>query len=217
VGDPNMSAYDPAFSPDSRKILFRSDLNESGFALQVMNVDGTDIRNLSRSVIEVGAPDELGTRGFDWSHDGRLIVFGGSELRDGKDDLYVVPADGSAAPRRITTGRRDVLAATWSPTGDRIVFLRENDERPYREVIVANADGSRERVIARQVAAVSPQWSPDGHAVVICRDGTGYERTFSIIPVDGGGTPIDIHVVIPDAAGSLSTAPGLDTVGWQRR
>jgi Tol biopolymer transport system component len=217
VGDPDMSAYDPAYSPDGARVLFRSDLNEDGFALQVMNADGAGIRKLSGPIIVIGGRHEYGTRGFDWSHDGTRIVFSGRDVSDPPipNDLYIVNADGSSSPVPITAGEANEYAATWSPTGDRILYLREGGQT--RQAVVMNRDGTDPRVIASGVASVSPQWSPDGSSAVVFREGSGADRLLSIVPADGTGASIDIRLKLSGVAGSLSDVPGFDTVAWQRR
>src|SRR5918994_1431401 len=55
-----------------------------------------------------------------------------NKKKDGYDSaLWIVPADGSAAPRPFTSGPRDV-APRWSPDGRRLAFLRaaEKDGKP---------------------------------------------------------------------------------------
>jgi Tol biopolymer transport system component len=217
VGDPDMSAYDPAFSPDGARILFRSDLNETGFALQIMKADGSGILRLSGTVVAIGWEDEYGTRGFDWSHDGTRILFSGNESGDPHvpNDLYVVKPDGVNPPQRITGGESTEYAATWSPTGDRILYLRELEH--VVEAVVMNSDGTNARVVARDIAPISPQWSPDGRFVIVYRGGSGADRDLSIVWADGSGVSTDIHLKLPPTASSLSDVPGFDAFAWQRR
>src|SRR5262245_11423065 len=60
------------------------------------------------------------------SPDGRLVVFGVTEPsydeKKESADLWIVPADGSAKPRRLTSGKATENGARWSPDGRRLAF-----------------------------------------------------------------------------------------------
>jgi dipeptidyl aminopeptidase/acylaminoacyl peptidase len=92
-------------------------------------------------------------------------------------ELWRVPLFGGA-PQRIA---RNVWSGIgWSPDGLKMAFLRTQLDQQWAAVVVANADGSDERVIARReqpltfvtaakvAAPVSrPAWSPDGREIVV--------------------------------------------------
>jgi Tol biopolymer transport system component len=80
------AAYDaePAWSPDGRKIAFRSARN-GNTEIYVMNADGSGKRNLTRHPARDGSPS--------WSPDGRRIAFVSD--RDGRLEAHVMNADGS--------------------------------------------------------------------------------------------------------------------------
>ncbi len=75
---------EPAWSPDGRKIAFRSTRNGNR-DIYVMNVDGSGKRNLTRNPARDGSPS--------WSPDGRRIAFVSD--RDGRLEAHVMNADGS--------------------------------------------------------------------------------------------------------------------------
>jgi TolB protein len=81
---------EPAWSPDGRKIAFRSTRNGNR-DLFVMNADGSGKRNLTRNAAWDSRPS--------WSPDGRKIAFVSN--RDGRLEAYVMNADGSGQ-RRLT-------------------------------------------------------------------------------------------------------------------
>ena len=80
------AAYDaePAWSPDGRKIAFRSTRNGNR-EIYVMNADGSGKRNLTRHPAQDSSPS--------WSPDGRRIAFVSN--RDGRLEAHVMNADGS--------------------------------------------------------------------------------------------------------------------------
>jgi Tol biopolymer transport system component len=75
---------EPAWSPDGRKIAFRSTRNGNR-DIYVMNADGSGKRNLTRNAAWDSRPS--------WSPDGRKITFVSN--RDGRLEAHVMNADGS--------------------------------------------------------------------------------------------------------------------------
>lgn len=102
------------------------------------------------------------------SPDGRWVVFGVTEpAYDEKkevSDLWIVPADGSAEPRRLTSTKGGEGGAAWSPDSRRVAFTarREDDEVAQVYVIEVAAGGEAQRVGSSPLAVRAPQWSPDG-------------------------------------------------------
>ena len=75
---------EPVWSPDGRKIAFRSTRNGNR-EIYVMNADGSGKRNLTRNPAQDYRPS--------WSPDGRRIAFVSD--RDGRLEAHVMNADGS--------------------------------------------------------------------------------------------------------------------------
>jgi len=105
------------------------------------------------------------------SPDGKWVVFSLTEpAYDEKEqvsDLWIVPADGSAKPRRLTSTKAGESGPVWSPDGARIAFSakRESDEANQIYVIDV-AGGEAARVTNISTGARSPQWRPDGKAIL---------------------------------------------------
>jgi TolB protein len=114
----------PSFSPDGRYILFRQlfrvrlDLGVTAVNSEIMrmNVDGTDLVNLSRDPWFDGWPS--------WSPDGRWIAF--SSNRSDVYQIYVMRADGSDV-RRVSTSEYVEVRPQWTPDGRHLLFNRERD------------------------------------------------------------------------------------------
>ena len=85
---------EPAWSPDGRKIAFRSTRNGNR-DIYVMNADGSGKRNLTRNAAWDSRPS--------WSPDGRKIAFVSN--RDGRLEAHVMNADGSGQ-RSLTPQER---------------------------------------------------------------------------------------------------------------
>jgi Tol biopolymer transport system component len=134
-----------AFSPDGRRIAFRSE--RAGGGLFVMGATGESVRRLT----------DFGDNPS-WSPDGGEIVFATEGLsdphaREKTSELWVVAASGGS-PRRIYAG--DAVEPAWSPGGHRIAFWRISDAG-IRDVWTVAADGSDPRPVTD---APSVDWSP---------------------------------------------------------
>jgi dipeptidyl aminopeptidase/acylaminoacyl peptidase len=102
------------------------------------------------------------------SPDGRLVVVAVGridlEANAYRGDLWVTPTDGSAAPRRFTTGRRDGRPR-FSPDGRWIAFLRAGDEdKPQLHVMPADG-GEPRRLCEHPLGAEAFAWSPDSSRI----------------------------------------------------
>lgn len=77
-----------------------------------------------------------------------------------RGEIWVVPTDGSAAPRRFTRGPRDTRPR-YSPDGRWLAFLRaEQGGKPQLHVMPADG-GEPRRVSEHPLGARDPAWSPD--------------------------------------------------------
>src|SRR5512135_1762867 len=65
------------------------------------------------------------------SPDGRWAVVSVTEPaydeKDQTSDLWIVPTDGSAPPRRLTATKAGESGAAWSPDGSRLAFAARRD------------------------------------------------------------------------------------------
>jgi TolB protein len=94
-----------------------------------------------------------------WSPDGARIAFVSEEGHQGKMDLYVMNADGSA-PTRLTEAYENVYGPTWSPDGAQIAFGVWS-KGTKSDIYIVDADGSNARRLTEHPANDSaPAWSP---------------------------------------------------------
>jgi dipeptidyl aminopeptidase/acylaminoacyl peptidase len=106
------------------------------------------------------------------SPDGRWVVFSVTEpsynSQEQVSDLWIVPADGSAQPRRLTFTRGGESGATWSPDSRRLAFSarREGDDAAQIYVLDVAGGGEAQRITTVSTGARAPEWSPDGRMLM---------------------------------------------------
>jgi TolB protein len=161
-----------------------------GGELSAVRPDGRGTRVVLTNV----TADGLGAYEPAWSPDGERLAFvvaRPNHVHDyaGDGAIYVMAADGSSLAR--LTPHVDAAQPAWSPDGDRIVFVRGQGQ----EMVVMDADGSHQRVIARAAHYYqSPTWSPDGRWIAYQSNhpaDTEYLSVFAVHP-DGTGAH-EIH------------------------
>lgn len=140
--------FDPAYSPDGRRLVFVSTRDGGTPRLHVMDGDGGDVRLLADLPGPVRHPT--------WSPDGRTLAVEVREL--GEETVYLVSADGRGFGR-LGTGR----LPAWYPDSRQVAFT-ENDSIFWRP-----AEGGGRRLVLPDARAGRP--SPDGRWMAFVRGG----------------------------------------------
>jgi dipeptidyl aminopeptidase/acylaminoacyl peptidase len=156
-----------------------------------------------------------GSEEYSVSPDGQTVVFtakdaGREEAWSTNFDLYAVPTDGSAAPRKLTTNPATDTQPRFSPDGKVLAYLAMS--RPgfeadrYRIVLRDWATGAERTVDLRADASEtgdrSPddvRWSLDGRELYATADHLGQHPLFAIDPATGASRILvgDGHVTSP--------------------
>src|SRR5579875_187762 len=100
------------------------------------------------------------------SPDGTRVAFVVTQLDRENDEyrsaIWLVPADGSAPARQLTSGAARDAEPRWSPDGRMLAFTSTRDGgRPQLYVLPLDG-GEPVRLTALKLGVASPTWSPDG-------------------------------------------------------
>jgi dipeptidyl aminopeptidase/acylaminoacyl peptidase len=116
---------------------------------------------------------------FVWAADpqispsGSQVAFVRVTVNEDKDrydtQIYTVPADGSAPPRLLTSGRND-RSPRWSPSGREVAFVRtpepiDGKSKPSQIYLISMDGGEARPLTDAPKGASSPVWSPDGRTI----------------------------------------------------
>jgi Tol biopolymer transport system component len=154
--DPARAARNPAWSPDSQRIVF--DAGGATASIWVVDADGTDMRQLA------SAHRFEGPSAPAWSPDGSRIAYVRTPFTAEDDfvfEVWVMNADGGGKTR-IYQSRcciSDWSGPVWSPDGEWIAFgAGLTRGTTANGLFVMHADGTELRRISREV--ISPAWQP---------------------------------------------------------
>ncbi len=166
-------AISPRFSPDYKKIVYVSYLNNR------VRVFIYDIAAGSQKLVTESGNATFAPR---WSPDGTQILY--SMAVGGNTDIYRISASGGTPVRLTSTPGIDV-GGSFSPDGRKIVF--ESDRSGSQQIYTMNIDGSnQQRISFGGGRSATPEWSPRGDLIAFTRMGGGEFRIGVMTPSGGG-------------------------------
>ena len=174
----------------------RNEEYQHNYEIKSVNIDGTDLRRLTSNSRMDNYPV--------WSPDGTRIAF----IRDIRKrysgrgrTLFTMAPDGSEA-RPLTLGIDDVgiddvamRPPVWSPNGDYLAFVGEDDGGRWDAIYTVRADGSGLTRVSDTVSA--PSWSPDG-------------TRLAFAAIDGEG--VSLFIATPDGSDRVKVVPIMEDV-----
>jgi len=172
---------EPLWSPDGKWIAYVSN-REGSNAIYRKPADGLGKEEL---LLSDGA--ELWC--YDWSPDGRYIVYG-REMpeQSNAEDLIALPVSGEGDPIRITDTPFHEWPATFSPDGRWVAY--DSPESGRREIYVVAFPGLEGRWQVSAEGGRFPRWSPDGSRLFFWNNGR-----LMAAPVQGSGGTLQVGAV----------------------
>jgi serine/threonine-protein kinase len=150
-----------------------------------------------------GVTQRLNTGGFsnvwpEWSPDGRIIAF--SSDRDGRRNVYRMPADGTGAPERLAPSTEAQSMSSWS-AGGVIAYLQGGAGQ--RDIWVLPPNGQPTPFLASEASEEYATFSPDGGWLAYVSNETGRPEVY-VRPYPGPG------------AATLISGEGASSPAWSR-
>ena len=181
LSDMEASNYYPVFTPDGSALLFASNRN-GPFDLYLLLFGEKQLFQITENVGNVVSPD--------YSSDGRRIVFA-NQAGEGPASIWMVNADG-LNPRLIYTGADDIVAAAWSPDGERIAYAMSVGTPQEYEIFTMDKDGKNHLRISQGLQGIggSIDWSPDGKDLLVYAGVYGDKNIFKIDVATGNFTQL---------------------------
>jgi Tol biopolymer transport system component len=181
---------------DGERAAVAPDGNYLVFVRRQNGRDSLHVRQIATpSTAEILKPEpDVTLWGATVSADGGFVDYV-KRIGGGAFELWRVPFLGGT-PRRVLEGVHSPIG--WSPDGRRFAFVRADFARSTTSVMLAEADGSKERALSERtrpaqffsllIAArpsIPPAWSPNGRLIAISGAGGGTD------PEEGDVTFID--------------------------
>ena len=145
-----------SWSPDGRRIAYGTGISDDDY-ISVVDLQKRRTRKvLAKRGVDYGISDGYGDKAFQWSADGRSIMFTSNE----NDSYDIGVLDLASRKRRwLIRSPRDKYSPQWSPDGTRISYLEVVE--PDLVLMVAGSDGKRV-VSQSEGVSRSHRWLPDG-------------------------------------------------------
>jgi eukaryotic-like serine/threonine-protein kinase len=197
---------------------------DANYILNVQRENGQQslwLRNVpTQSNTQIVPPSEDRYYAVSFSPDGNSIYF----VKDQQGEknvfsLYRAPVLGGNPERIIHDIGSNI---SFSPDRARVVFMRYKRNEGEGDLLIANADGSNEKLLSKQTIRVhSPAWSPDGKSIVTAEyiggdaalaaldlfdSTTGEKTTFK-----NSDRAINSPVWLPDQSGVLVVSSGRES------
>jgi Tol biopolymer transport system component len=124
-GEPRLlveSGWTPAWSPDGSRIALTVEQPRGHWAIHTAKRNGLEDVRLTDDSKESGSPA--------WSPDGKRIAFDQFVDRSGRQQVFIMNADGSDVRQVTKDGGWSCAHPSWSRGGDRLVFGCRSAESP---------------------------------------------------------------------------------------
>ncbi len=155
------NAFESAISPDGKSVAYSKGAGQGEFSIW-LRVIGSNT-----PAVEIVPPTQGYLYGITFSADGKDVAYG-ARLSNQPISTYIIPVSGGS------TTKLPLKRPTWisfSPDGEHLAYFYNNMPEGQTSLVVANANGTNERVIVKRQAPnyyfgfIKPSWSRDGKMI----------------------------------------------------
>jgi Tol biopolymer transport system component len=195
--DPTLETHCAQWSADGQRLACESEGLTDPSRNGIHTIRSSDGGGLTRITTNPGGVDIPG----DFSPDGKRMVFV-RNAPNGPVGIFVVKLNGSGLGQITPPGMivRDGFGGSWSPNGNKILFVARATPDHRLAIWVVDADGSGLHQLPitpacggefsdpRSISCLDPVWSPDGTKIVFVRTSAhGTQRNIYTVNADGSG------------------------------
>jgi serine/threonine protein kinase len=197
-------AQSVAISPDGRLIAYTK--RDGGRSLRVKQIA------TGSEVMVVPAQPGLFS-GVAFSRDGNYLYYLHTDPANGTNtNIYVIPSLGGV-PRLVVSdvNPQPSFSLAFSPAGDRMIYKRSIQEKGEDQLLIANSDGTDERMIFRRPEGVNtgiiagPSWS-DSNLICVVSGGSGKDTLSTLLVLTSEGKVVK----------TMPLALSVGSVAWQQ-
>jgi TolB protein len=167
--------YDPTFSPNGQQIVFKSTRDDGHGDIFIMNVDGSDQRNITATRPDTEEWDPV------FNLDGEKILFVVRENGDNTtDEIYSMNRDGSNLVRLTNNNVSDWYPAV-NPVSGEIVYTSVDPKTNTDALFTMDVDGTDKKQLANIPGYSSdPSWNAEGNAIIFINKHAGQYDIYSV-------------------------------------
>ena len=155
LGPSGYGFRNPVWSPDGTKIVVTTQTVVSSWTSKIYVLEVSNGK--AKKIMETDSGSVLAVS---WSPDGEWILLASGKGGDWPEGIWKIRADGKTSPEFLVNG----YEASWSPDGNKIVFVSNRDRNP--EIYIMNSDGSEQkRLTYSYFGSEYPIFSADGNKI----------------------------------------------------
>ena len=167
----------PRLSADGKQTLYEARNSDDSLELRLTNWETKRTQTIFKTGPNYPSSFHLAPA---WSPDNNLIAL--TNIENGNSEIFTIKADGSGL-KNLTNNPLPDTNAAFSPTGDEIIFVRDNYNRAQLYRMNLNG-GNQRRVTNKNGYEITPAFSPDGNYLAFAGDREGHGLDIFLLPLN---------------------------------
>lgn len=144
VGNPASSVSSFLLSPDSSKVVYRSNQEGNQFGLYVANINSPhNPQKISGTLVSGGQVLLSAGSAFAFSSDSSKVAFIADKDTDNKEELYITELSNPTVQTKLSgTSLSSSDVSAFKFAGDKVLFLSDKDVDGVNELFIVNQNGT---------------------------------------------------------------------------